>query len=69
VNCENAKGAAFFAADTVVCATGRRPLRAESFALCDCAPEFFQIGDCVTPRNIVAATKAAYAAARDIGRI
>jgi NADPH-dependent 2,4-dienoyl-CoA reductase/sulfur reductase-like enzyme len=63
VSCEDANGKAFIEADTVVYATGRRPLRAESFALRDCAPAFIQIGDCVTPRNIVAATKAAYAAA------
>jgi pyruvate/2-oxoglutarate dehydrogenase complex dihydrolipoamide dehydrogenase (E3) component len=69
VSCENADGSAFLEADTVAYATGRRPLSAESFALHDCAPEFFQIGDCATPRNIVAATKAAYAVARDIGRI
>ncbi|MDR1572888.1 MAG: FAD-dependent oxidoreductase, partial [Clostridiales Family XIII bacterium] len=69
VSCENADGVFFLAADAVVYATGRRPLQAESFALHDRAPEFFQIGDCATPRNIVAATKAAYAVARDIGRI
>jgi 2,4-dienoyl-CoA reductase-like NADH-dependent reductase (Old Yellow Enzyme family)/thioredoxin reductase len=69
LRCENASGSDFLEADTVVCATGRSPLRAESFALHDCAPEFFQIGDCTVPRNIVAATRAAYAAACDIGRI
>jgi 2,4-dienoyl-CoA reductase-like NADH-dependent reductase (Old Yellow Enzyme family) len=69
VRCESAEGGDFIAADTVAYATGRIPLRAESFALHDCAPEFFQIGDCTVPRNIVAATKAAYAAARDIGRV
>jgi 2,4-dienoyl-CoA reductase-like NADH-dependent reductase (Old Yellow Enzyme family)/nucleoside-diphosphate-sugar epimerase len=69
LRCEGPDGETFLAADTVVYATGRRPLRAESFALHDCAPEFHQIGDCLTPKNIVAATKAAYAAAVDIGRI
>jgi pyruvate/2-oxoglutarate dehydrogenase complex dihydrolipoamide dehydrogenase (E3) component len=69
VSCENAAGKLFLDADTVVYATGQRPLREESFALSDCAPEFYQIGDCVTPKNILAATKAAYTIAKDIGRI
>jgi pyruvate/2-oxoglutarate dehydrogenase complex dihydrolipoamide dehydrogenase (E3) component len=69
VSCENAEGKIFFDADTVVYATGQRPLREESFALHGCAPEFYQLGDCVTPKNILAATKAAYTVAKDIGRI
>jgi 2,4-dienoyl-CoA reductase-like NADH-dependent reductase (Old Yellow Enzyme family) len=69
VDCEGAAGGDFIKADTVAYATGRIPLRTESFALHACAPEFFQIGDCTVPRNIVAATRAAYAAACDIGRI
>jgi 2,4-dienoyl-CoA reductase-like NADH-dependent reductase (Old Yellow Enzyme family) len=69
VRCESADGSDFIQADLVIYATGRRPLRTESFALSGCARDFIQIGDCVTPKNIVAATKAAYAAALDIGRI
>jgi pyruvate/2-oxoglutarate dehydrogenase complex dihydrolipoamide dehydrogenase (E3) component len=69
LRCERAAGSECIAADTVVYATGRRPLRDEGFALHDCAPEFFQIGDCTVPKNIVAATQAAYTAALDIGRI
>ena len=56
-------------ADTVIYATGQRPLREEAMALSDFAGEFYYIGDCVTPKNILAATQAAYTVARDIGRI
>jgi pyruvate/2-oxoglutarate dehydrogenase complex dihydrolipoamide dehydrogenase (E3) component len=54
-------------ADTVVYAVGQKPLREEAAALGGCAPEFYQIGDCVTPKNILAATQAAWTVARDIG--
>jgi hypothetical protein len=69
VRCETPDGALFLGADSVVYAAGQRPLREEGFALHDCAPEFHQIGDCVTPRNILAANQAAYTAAKDLGRV
>ena len=56
------------AADTVIYAAGQRPLREDALALRDCAKEFYLLGDCVTPKNIVAATQAAFQLARDIGR-
>ena len=56
------------AADTVIYAAGQRPLREDALALRDCAQEFYMLGDCVTPKNIVAATQAAFQLARDIGR-
>ncbi len=56
------------AADTVIYAAGQRPLREDALALKDCAKEFYMLGDCVTPKNIVAATQAAFQLARDIGR-
>ena len=59
----------FIGADTVICAVGRRPLSDEAAVLYDCAPEFYQIGDCVTPKNILTATQTAYQIARDIGRV
>jgi 2,4-dienoyl-CoA reductase-like NADH-dependent reductase (Old Yellow Enzyme family)/thioredoxin reductase len=55
-------------ADTVIYAVGQKPLREEALALSDCAGEFYQIGDCVTPKNILSATQAAWTVARDIGR-
>ena len=66
---EEKTGRRFIEADTVVCAVGQRPLSDEAAALYDCAPEFYQIGDCVTPKNIQAATQLGYQIARDIGRI
>jgi 2,4-dienoyl-CoA reductase-like NADH-dependent reductase (Old Yellow Enzyme family)/thioredoxin reductase len=65
---ENADGKKTFAADTVIYAVGQRPLRDEADALRFLAPEFYQIGDCLTPKNIPEATKAAYNITRDIGR-
>ncbi len=55
-------------ADTVIYATGQKPLSDEATSLHDCAREFYQIGDCVVPKNILAATQAAWTIARDIGR-
>ncbi len=57
-----------FEADTVICALGMTPLREEANALRECAPLFFEIGDCAEPKNIYAANATAYTIARDIGR-
>ena len=65
---ESAEGTKLFKADTVVCAVGMRPLRDEAEALRFIAPEFYQIGDCVTPKNITEATRTAHFAALDLGR-
>ncbi len=59
----------FFPADTVVYAVGQRALSDEALALRSCAPEFRMVGDCLAPANIMAATAAAFQAAKDIGRI
>ena len=55
-----------YEADTVIYATGRQSLQAEADALRFCAPEFYQIGDCFFPRNVLEATRAAFAIARDL---
>jgi 2,4-dienoyl-CoA reductase-like NADH-dependent reductase (Old Yellow Enzyme family)/thioredoxin reductase len=55
-----------FGADTVIYATGQQPLHDEVDALRFCAPEFHQIGDCLTPKNIQQATGMAFTIARDI---
>lgn len=55
-------------ADTVIYAVGQKPLRKEAISMNFCAPEFYQIGDCVTPRNITSATSEAYMIARNLGR-
>ncbi len=58
-----------FAADTVVYATGQAPLADEAIALHDCADEYFPVGDCVSPKNVMNATQTAFVAAYDIGVI
>lgn len=65
---EGPAGKQVFDADTVIYAIGQKPLREDADALRFCAPEFHQIGDCLTPKNITEATKAAYCIARDIGQ-
>ncbi len=57
-----------YEADTVVYALGQVPLRNEAAALRNCAPVFFQAGDCVDAKNVYAANTTAYTIARDIGR-
>jgi NADPH-dependent 2,4-dienoyl-CoA reductase/sulfur reductase-like enzyme len=66
---EGPGGERLIEAETVIYAVGRKPLREEADALRFCAPEFYQLGDCLTPKNITEATKAAWQIARDIGRI
>ncbi|MDR2486588.1 MAG: NAD(P)/FAD-dependent oxidoreductase [Clostridiales Family XIII bacterium] len=69
VTVEDAEGQREIAADTVVYAVGYSPLREEALAFGALAPEFYVLGDCVQPANIMAATALAWQAARDIGRI
>ena len=59
----------FLNADTIVYATGQRPLWDAAKALAPCAPEFYQLGDCVTQKNIFQATQTAAHVARNIGRL
>ncbi|MBR0401801.1 MAG: FAD-dependent oxidoreductase [Lachnospiraceae bacterium] len=59
----------FFPADTVIYAVGQRSHSDEAVALGRFAPEFYMVGDCIQARNIMSATREAYNAARDIGRI
>ena len=58
----------FLEADTVIYAVGQRPLSEQALALRTAAPEWYAVGDCVTPRNILQATQQAYQIARDVGR-
>jgi NADPH-dependent 2,4-dienoyl-CoA reductase/sulfur reductase-like enzyme len=53
-------------ADTVIYAVGQRPQWEEADALRFLAPEFYQIGDCLAPKNIREATRTAYAVANAI---
>ncbi|SHI10025.1 2,4-dienoyl-CoA reductase [Sporobacter termitidis DSM 10068] len=53
-------------ADTVVVAVGQRPLRPVADALRDCAPEVFEVGDCVKPAQVTQAVFRGHFAALDI---
>lgn len=55
-----------FPVDTVVYAIGQRAEWERADELRNLAPEFYQIGDCRFPRNIMSATHEAYFAARDV---
>ena len=58
-----------FKADTVVIAAGLDSRTSEAIGLSMCAPEFYPIGDCNTPRNIFMTTNEAYHVAMNIGRV
>ena len=68
VAAESANGKEFFPGDSVIYAVGMRPNRDAAEALRFCAPEFYMIGDCITPRNITAATSTAFEISNSIGR-
>lgn len=55
-----------FPADTVLCAVGQTPRWEEADSLRFYAPEFYALGDCVTPKNIMQATAMADAIAMNI---
>lgn len=61
-------GTKLFEGDTIVYAVGQIPLWNETNELRDCAREFHQIGDCVSPKNIWNATSTAHFISRDLGR-
>ncbi len=64
-----AEGTKLYDADTVVYSVGQQPLREECDAIRNCAPEFYQVGDCLTPKNIWEAMNPAHYIARDLGRL
>ncbi len=55
-------------AETIIYAIGQKPLMDEALNLKDAAPEFYQLGDCLAPKNIYEATSVAYQIATDLGR-
>ena len=67
VEIEGPEGNGFLPADTVIYAAGMRPERESAIALSQCAPEFIMLGDCQSPKNIIAATQPAETAAMLIG--
>ena len=56
-------------ADTAVCAFGMKANDKAAEALRFIAPEFHQIGDCLSAKTIAEATKMAWYAVKDIGKI
>ncbi len=54
--------------DTVIYALGMIPLRDDAQALNGIASQFFQLGDCLDPKNVYTANCTAYTIARDLGR-
>lgn len=69
VTCEKEGESFHLDADSVVYAVGRKPLSEDMAALAQCAPEFYPIGDCIAPQNILNATSQAYKVAKAIGTI
>lgn len=66
VQCRQETGEIVFPADTVIYATGQRPLWNEASELGRYAAGFHMIGDVVAPRNIMNATGMAFAVVRSI---
>ena len=66
VTCEGPDGTLSLSADTVIYATGQRPLWEDADSLSMSARDFYMIGDCITPKNIMNATSMAFSAARNI---
>jgi len=65
---ENADGEKLFDADAIVYAVGQAPKWDEADTLRDLAYEFYQIGDCLAPKNITEAVRQAFHITRNIGR-
>ena len=59
----------FFPADTVVVALGMRARNDVTMSLANCAPMFYTVGDCNSPRNVFLTTSEAYNVALDIGHV
>ncbi|MFH1490572.1 MAG: FAD-dependent oxidoreductase [Pseudomonadota bacterium] len=65
--CRDANGdEKIFEADTIVCATGQRPLHEIVNGLLNAAPEVVQVGDCVKPQKVTEALYRGYHAGLDI---
>ena len=68
VYAEGPDGAIVIEADNVIYAVGQLPLNDEAATLRSAAPVFYEIGDCVRPKNIMSATATAYEICRYLGR-
>lgn len=66
VICRQPAGVRRFPADTVIYATGSRPLWEDAERLSLSAPDYYVIGDCSRPSNIMNATGMGYTLAKNI---
>ncbi len=68
IRCNNGGNEVFVKAGTVILALGMKPRWDEADALSACAGEFYQVGDCRAPRNMLAANGEGWTAAKQVGR-
>ena len=66
VECMGPEGGLSLSADTVIYATGQRPLWEDAERLSKAVRDYYVIGDCLSPKNIMNATSMAYTVARNI---
>jgi len=65
--CEGPDGKdVLYQADTVICAIGQRALTPVVEKLRDTAPEFYYVGDCVSPQKVTEAVRTGYDTAMDL---
>ena len=69
IRCETPEGEVMLTGDTVALALGQKPLWDEAAQFNAMTEEFYQIGDCRAPRNIVAANREGWSAGLSIGVI
>ena len=69
VRCETPDGETFIAGNTIALALGQRPLSDQALEMNTLAEEFYMIGDCRAPRNIMTANKEGWTAGKSIGMI
>ena len=67
VACQGPDGEAFYPADHVVVAAGMRGRQKEAAAFAGAAPLFYQVGDCLSAKNICEANRLGFNAAMDLG--
>ena len=67
VTCQGPEGEVFFPADHVVIAAGMKARQKEAAAFAQAAPLFFQIGDCLSAKNIYEANRLGFNVAMDLG--
>ena len=67
VVCRGPGGEVFYPADHVVIAAGMRGRQREAAAFAQCAPQFCQVGDCLSVKTIAEANRLGFNAAMDIG--